>query len=125
MYAALKRLDLLQSLNDLSALATIAIVPLRIGSGMRIKILELMGMGRVVITTSMGVEGIDARHQEHLLICDDPEEFAEHIAHYLNSPEESARIGENARKLVQEKYSWDIVGNKLYKVYAELMHSLN
>jgi glycosyltransferase involved in cell wall biosynthesis len=113
----------LKNLNDLSALGSIAIVPLRIGSGMRIKILELMAMGRVVITTSIGAEGIEAEHGKHLVISDDPYEFAASVAHYLGSPEESARIGENARKLVEEKYSWDIVGKRMYEVYTSLVHA--
>lgn len=112
----------LDNLNDLSMLGSIAIVPLRIGSGMRIKILELMAMGRVVITTTMGAEGIEAEHGKHLIVCDDPYEFATCVAHYLGSPVESARIGEDARKLVEEKYSWDIVGKRMYEVYASLVH---
>lgn len=113
----------LQNLNDVSALGSIAIVPLRIGSGMRIKILELMAMGKVVITTSVGAEGIEAEHGRHLIVSDDPYEFATSIAHYLGSPEASARIGENARKLVEEKYSWDIVGKRMFEVYTSLVHA--
>ena len=119
----IKVVGFVQDINELSTMASIAIVPLRIGSGMRIKILEMMAMGRVVITTSMGAEGIEAEHGKHIVVSDGPQEFAANIAHYLSSPEESARIGENARKLVEEKYSWDIVGNKMYDVYTKLVHT--
>ena len=109
-------------INNVSSLASIAVVPLRIGSGMRIKILELMAMGIVVITTSIGAEGIKLVHGKHAFIIDDPTEFSECIAYLLQSPEIVQRTAKTARLFVEEKYSWDNIGQQLYKVYENLLN---
>ena len=111
----------LKNINDACSLGSIAVVPLRIGSGMRIKILELMAMGRVVVTTSLGAEGIDAKHGQHLLISDDPKEFAATVVRLLASKEEALRIGKNARAFIEEHYSWNSIGDRLVAVYRSLI----
>ena len=110
-------------LNDLPGLGRVAVVPLRIGSGIRIKILELMALGMPIVSTSLGVEGIDARDGEHIVIVDEPQAFADAVASLLDSPEECIRIGTNARKLVEQSFSWDSVGDRFLKCYATLMNS--
>ncbi len=110
-----------KDINDISALGSVAVVPLRIGSGMRVKILELMAMGRVVVTTSLGAEGIDAEHGKHLLVSDDPNEFAAMVVKFLDSKQDSLRIGKNARAFIEEHYSWNSIGDRLAGVYQSLM----
>ncbi len=99
--------------NRFASMASIAVIPLRIGSGIRIKLLELMALGMAVVSTSVGAEGIDIEDGKHLLLADSAEEFAEKIFYLSKSPDVVRELGKNARKLVSEKYTWESVGNKL------------
>jgi glycosyltransferase involved in cell wall biosynthesis len=87
---------------------SLMIVPLLSGSGMRAKILEGMAMGKVVLTTTIGLEGIDAVPGKHVFIADTPEAFVETIktAHHMSS-EKMRKIGQAARALIRAKYSND------------------
>ncbi|MFA4932991.1 MAG: glycosyltransferase family 4 protein [Candidatus Omnitrophota bacterium] len=98
------------------AKATVFIVPLRIGSGTRIKILEALGMQKAVISTSIGCEGLEVRDNEHLLIRDNPEEFAQGVIELLDNEGLRIRLGENGRRLVEEKYGWKNVFKGLDKI---------
>ena len=81
----------------------IHIVPLFSGSGMRIKIVEGMAAGRVVVTTTIGTEGIDTQHKENILIADYPELFASEIIEALGDLDYCRKIGKNAFTFVNEK----------------------
>jgi polysaccharide biosynthesis protein PslH len=83
-----------------------SVVPLWIGSGMRYKILEAFALARAVVSTSLGAEGIEITDGENILIRDDPEAFSDGIVQILQDAEFRDRLGMNARKLVEEKYSW-------------------
>ena len=87
--------------------AALAIVPLRIGGGTRIKILEAMSMGKPVVSTSIGAEGLAVKDGTHVLIADTPAEFARAAVSLMLSEELCRKIGQNGRKLVLERYSWD------------------
>ncbi len=82
----------------------IMIVPLFAGGGMRLKILEALALGRIVISTSIGIEGIDAIDQYHVLIANTAEEFQEKLQFCINNPIKLKRISVNAQKLFSEKY---------------------
>ena len=112
----------IDDLNDLPTLSGVAVVPLRIGSGMRIKILELMSLGVAVVSTALGVEGIDVTNGQHVLIADDPQGFAEAVTRLLDSPEERLRIARNARTLVERSYSWNSVGDRFLQCYRSLIN---
>ena len=96
---------------------SVFIVPLRSGSGVRVKLLNAMAMGLPIVSTSIGAEGLDVVSGEHLLIADTPGEFAEAVVGLINDRELGRRLGENARALVCEKYSWETVGARLLDVY--------
>ncbi|NLN79483.1 MAG: glycosyltransferase [Armatimonadetes bacterium] len=96
------------------------IVPLRSGSGVRVKILNALAMGLPVVSTSIGAEGLAVKSGEHLMIADSPAEFAQAVIDVLQNPELAANLGSNGRKLVCEKYSWERVGERLLSLYAEL-----
>lgn len=85
------------------------VVPLRIGSGMRVKILDAMSMGLPVVSTSMGCEGISARPDTEILVTDEPREFARAVVHLLKHPSERARLGAAGRALVEREYSWPAI----------------
>jgi glycosyltransferase involved in cell wall biosynthesis len=90
--------------RPLIAAAWVSLVPLRVGGGTRLKILEAMALGTPVVATSKGAEGLDAQHGEHLLIANGPEAFAESVIRLLQEPGLRRRMADNAYQLVQEKY---------------------
>ena len=94
------------SVEEYVARAACCVVPLWIGSGMRFKILEAFALARAVVSTSLGAEGIEAEDGKHILIRDDPDEFADAVIGLLRSPERREELGRNARALVERKYSW-------------------
>jgi glycosyltransferase involved in cell wall biosynthesis len=87
--------------------ADVVIVPLRAGSGTRIKILEAFSYKKAVISTSIGVEGIDAVNESHILIADTNQEFVESCIRLIVDPVLRTHLGENAFSLVKEKYTRD------------------
>ena len=90
----------------------IMVVPLLSGSGIRVKIIEGMALGKTVITTSLGAAGIDCMDGEHLLIANTPQEFVKKISDCVNDKLIVERIGQNARRLVEEKYSSAVTSNQ-------------
>jgi glycosyltransferase involved in cell wall biosynthesis len=89
-----------------------AIVPLRIGGGSRLKILEAMALGTPVISTPKGVEGIDAIPDRHILIGSDADEFARQTVRLINDPNLRRTLAENAAKFVRSRYNWAKIGEK-------------
>jgi len=102
---------------------TIFVVPLRIGSGTRLKILEALAMGIPIVTTSLGIEGIQARNGEHLLIADTPQEFARCVIELLQDKQFRLRLAAEGRKLVERKYDWRVIGNQMDKLIQHLTSS--
>lgn len=86
----------------------ILLVPIMSGSGVRIKIFQGMAIGKAVITTPVGVEGIDVSHKEHLLVADNRDEFIKYIRFLLDNPEEIKRLGCNGARTIREQYNRDI-----------------
>lgn len=89
------------------AAADVVVVPLRLGSGTRLKILEAWAMARPVVSTALGAEGLDAMPGRHLLIADDPSDFARSVLRVLGEPGLADELGRAGRALVTERYSWD------------------
>lgn len=96
----------------------VLIVPVHVGSGMRVKILEAFARGIPVVSTSVGVEGIDARNGQHLLVADTPTDFARAVVRMLTEFPEATRIAEASRALVEERYDWRTALSGLASVYA-------
>jgi len=99
----------------------IFIAPLLSGSGTKIKVLNAMAMGIPVITTSIGIEGIEAVPGEDVLIADDAHAFAERIMELWQNPEKGERIGEQGRRLIREKYDWNIVFRRMETLYYSVV----
>jgi sugar transferase (PEP-CTERM/EpsH1 system associated) len=97
--------------------ATVYVVPLRVGGGTRLKVLDAMAMGKAMVSTSIGCEGLDVKPDVHLLVADEPAEFAAKTIQLLREAAYRARLGRNARKLVEECYSWKIIGRQLVEAY--------
>ena len=101
--------------------AAVYVVPLRAGSGTRLKVLEAMALGKAIVTTTIGSEGIALRHDESALYADDADGFAEATLALLASPERAARMGAAARDLAQARYGWDAIGASLLECYERLL----
>ncbi|MDI6827398.1 MAG: glycosyltransferase family 4 protein, partial [Armatimonadota bacterium] len=101
--------------------SAVSVVPLRSGGGTRLKILESMAFGVPVVSTSIGCEGLDVTHGENILIADTPKAFAESVLSILNDQSLRNKLINNGRKLVENKYDWDIIATRLLKIYDELL----
>jgi glycosyltransferase involved in cell wall biosynthesis len=102
------------------ARAAVMVVPLRIGGGMRLKILDFFAAGKAVVSTSIGAEGNTATHGEHLILADSSEEMAQSIARVMNDPSERERLGRNGRMLVEREYAWGKIGQDFMSLYAQM-----
>jgi glycosyltransferase involved in cell wall biosynthesis len=90
--------------------AGVAICPLRMGSGTRLKILEAMGYGNPVVSTSIGCEGIKAQDGKSIMIRDDATGFMNAVSELVNDGTMFDRLRKQARQLVQKEYDWEVVG---------------
>ncbi|MFK8044430.1 MAG: glycosyltransferase family 4 protein [Crocinitomicaceae bacterium] len=106
--------------NDFINQHAVMIVPLLSGSGMRIKIIEAMALGKAVITTSVGIEGINAVHGESIIIANSPSEFASAIDDLMSDPIKTQKIGAKARLIVEGKYDNRGIINALTNFYQTL-----
>lgn len=91
----------------------IMVVPILSGSGIRVKILEGMALGKTVVTTTMGAAGIDCTDGKNILIANTPAEFMGAISRCMDNPATCKTIGENARKLIEEKYALAVTSAQL------------
>lgn len=99
----------------------VMVVPLFSGSGTRVKILEGMALGKVVITTTQGLEGIPAEHGKHILIADTKEDFAKAIKLAVKDKTLQASIGDNAKSFVASYYDNAVIAQNLIKKYQYLL----
>ena len=97
--------------------SAVYIVPLRVGGGTRLKVLDAMAMGKAIVSTSIGCEGIDVEPGRHLLVADTPGSFAEATVVLLGDPERRQRLGCAARTLAEGRYAWRVVGGQLVDAY--------
>jgi glycosyltransferase involved in cell wall biosynthesis len=97
------------------------VVPLRVGGGTRLKILDAWAMGKAVVSTSIGCEGLDARDGENILVRDDPAEFAAAVRRVLEDEALRARLGEGARRTAEEVYEWEVIGASMAADYMALL----
>ena len=88
---------------------TVYVVPLRIGGGTRLKIFEAMSMGKAVVSTTIGAEGLPVTAGQNIVIADDPAQFADSIVRLIRDDDTRRRIETEARQLVVEKYDWSAV----------------
>ena len=100
---------------------SIMIVPLTSGGGMRVKIIEGMALGKTIISTAVGAEGIAYENGKNILIANTENDFVQAIDKCLNNVSFSESIGSNARKLVEERYDNKIICNKLSDFYKTLI----
>jgi glycosyltransferase involved in cell wall biosynthesis len=112
---------LVDDLRPHLASAAALVVPLRVGSGTRLKIVEGMAMGKAIVSTTLGAEGIDAVPGRDLLVADDPAGFAAEVIRILDDPGLAARLGCAGRRLAVERYSWGAAAQALEGFYQEVL----
>jgi polysaccharide biosynthesis protein PslH len=93
--------------------AKVCIAPLLSGSGTRFKILEAWAAGRAVVSTTLGAEGLGARHEEHLLLADDPNDFADAVLRLWNDTSLRVRLGDAGRSHYEDRFTWSAAWRKL------------
>jgi len=96
------------------------IVPLRVGGGSRLKILEAMAMKKPIVSTSIGAEGLDVTDRKDILLADTPEDFCSLCVKVLQEPELSEALVQNGFDLVHAKYKWELIGKKLLNYITNL-----
>jgi glycosyltransferase involved in cell wall biosynthesis len=118
----IKSVGFIEDLYKEISIVDIAIVPLTRGAGTKLKVLDYLSVGLPIVTTKKGIEGIKAKNYEHAIIVDDVnEEFINAIKYLIDNEEERNRVGTNARKLAEERYDWDKIGEKLNRLYRMII----
>lgn len=97
--------------------AALMVIAVRAGGGMRVRILEAFARGMPVVTTTVGLEGIEAQAEQHILVEDTPEAYAQAAIRILNDAHLGARLAENGRRLAKEQYDWQVVLTKMDTIY--------
>ena len=111
-----------EDIREVLSSCSVMVVPLRYGGGTRIKILEAFAMGKPVVSTTLGCEGIEVHSGEEILIADTPESFAESVVQVLTYPDLREKLSRTGRKLVQEKYDWEKIIQKLEGIYLRTIN---
>jgi glycosyltransferase involved in cell wall biosynthesis len=99
--------------------AALMVVPLRAGGGMRVRILEAFARGMPVVTSPVGLEGIEARPGEEVLVADSPEAFAGEVVRLLQDRELRDRLAVRGRALAEARYDWQVVLKAMAEVYQD------
>lgn len=119
-----RRVTIDSDVDDLSGPLSTAgcmVVPLKSGGGSRLKILEAFAAGLPVVSTAKGAEGLRARHGEHFLLADAPQEIAEAITLVLNNADISKRLSGNAEEYVKTNHLWSRTAKQLDKLYSSMI----
>jgi len=100
--------------------ADVYIVPLLVGGGTRLKVLEAMAAALPIVSTQLGIEGIPLQNEKHALIAQDAPSFARKVIYLLKNPRTAQSLGQAARAFVQKRYTWEVVTLPLLKLYTSL-----
>jgi polysaccharide biosynthesis protein PslH len=99
--------------------SAVMVVPVRAGSGMRVRILEALAHGLPIVTTTIGLEGIDALPGRDLLVADSVEDYATAVVRLLKNPGQRNQLAENGRRLAETRYDWRVVLRKMDEIYGK------
>jgi glycosyltransferase involved in cell wall biosynthesis len=102
--------------------AAILVVPVRAGGGMRVRILEAFSRAMPVVTTTIGLEGIDAIPGRDVLVKDTEKDFANAVIELLTNEERQTQLAENGRVFVEKHYDWQVILGKMENVYQSIHH---
>lgn len=114
--------ELLGFVDDLAPVmrdAAVYVVPLRAGSGTRLKVLEAMAFGKAMVTTSIGSEGITLQDGENAIYADDADSFAAAVVRVMNDRDLAVRLGANARAQAVAHYDWKAITSRMLPAYSD------
>jgi glycosyltransferase involved in cell wall biosynthesis len=98
--------------------AAVYVVPMRVGGGTRLKVLDAMAQGKALVATRLGAEGIEVEDGRHLVLADSAADFAGRVIELLRDPARRQALGAAARQRVEERYAWPVIGRRLVEAYA-------
>lgn len=101
--------------------SAVYVVPLRAGSGTRLKVLEAMALGKAIVTTRIGAEGIELEPGREALFADEAGDFARCVLRLMEHPEEVEQMGAAARQVAEHRYGWTAIGRAMLPAYAHLL----
>jgi len=113
-------LGFVEDIRTFLALASVYVVPIYVGGGTRLKILDAMASGKAVVSTSIGCEGLDVEDRKNILIADSPEKFSECVNRLLADEQLRKRLESNGRRFVEDRYSWGKIGQYLASLYKSI-----
>lgn len=108
--------------------AGVFVCPIRFGAGVKNKILAALAMQKAVVATSVSLEGLDLREDEHVITANEPERFASQIIRLIEDPNMAARLGRNGQAFVRAEYSWESSATQLEGILRDAVnhdHRLN
>ena len=100
--------------------AAVLVIPVRAGGGMRVRILEGLAFGEAIVTTTVGLEGIEAEPEKEVFVGDTPQDFAKAVLQLLENFDLRCQIAKNGRDLVERKYDWRVVLQSVNEIYQEI-----
>jgi glycosyltransferase involved in cell wall biosynthesis len=105
------------------ASAACYVIPMRVGGGTRLKLLDAWAMGKAIVSTTQGVEGTEAIHGTNALIVDDPREFASHVTRVLMDADLRERLGRAGRATAERLYSWSVIRDRQADLYRKVIEA--
>lgn len=120
--AGFEVVDFVEQLRPYVAKAAVTVAPMTVGSGVSNKLLEAFATGTPVVSTSIACGDLPVVDREHLLIANESSAFAEKVISLLRSAQLRRRLAENARKLVETRYDWEVVYRKLEELMLDVAH---
>ncbi|VAW92737.1 FIG137776: Glycosyltransferase [hydrothermal vent metagenome] len=112
-------------IRDYMNTAQVYVCPIDDGGGTKLKILDALAMSKSIVSNPIACEGIDVTNSKDVLFAEMPDEYVDKIMYLFSNPSESERIGQNSRKLIESKYSYDIIGGDFRKLYKDLLTNSN
>ncbi len=109
--------DIWKEIND----KQLAVVPLRVGSGIRVKIIEMLATGQNIITTTVGKEGISVIDGKEVIIADSADDFVNKTLDYFSNKYDNAAMSLNAKSIIEENYTWEKIAEKFENEYKKLL----
>ncbi|MDE3056851.1 MAG: glycosyltransferase [Bacteroidota bacterium] len=102
--------------------SSVYVVPLRMGGGTRLKIIEAMAVKKPIVTTTIGCEGIEVQDGESVMVRDEPASFANAVVELLRDKQKSARLAARGYELVRARYDWSIISRRMEECYEDIFH---
>lgn len=121
----IKAMGWVDDIRDHVANAAVYVVPIRVGGGTRLKILDAMAMGKAIVSTTVGAEGIETTDGENILIADTPEQFAKNVLRLFSDDTLRRKLERNARRLAEERYAWQKIAVDLETCYRQVNEGAN